>query len=235
MSDTPTPHSPDANVNAVIAKLVARSKQGIIDYHGQTTERTDLTTQEWLTHLQSELTDGAIYAQKLISFFEKFDAADKELAELRAFKVQVEGITEDAASFADSLPEIQHPQEDLSFDAVNAFCHPLEGSQDYEAIKGKCLDLASELDNEQMRGLAQRNELKARLDAATPKISTELPTEAGPYWWRIFPSTDWMLIEIVSFEGSSGDELFLYQFGQPTRKLSTLLRVGEWVRILPPQ
>ena len=52
----------DANVEAVRAKLLDRSRVGFAKY-GVTTERTDLTLADWLTHLQEELMDAAVYAE----------------------------------------------------------------------------------------------------------------------------------------------------------------------------
>lgn len=63
---TPLGISPDRNVEAVRAKLLQRSQTGLEKY-GTTTERTDLGPVEWLTHLQEELMDAAVYAQRIIS------------------------------------------------------------------------------------------------------------------------------------------------------------------------
>lgn len=54
--------SPDANVEAIREMLLQRSKVGLAKY-GVTTERTDLTLVQWLTHLQEELLDGAVYVE----------------------------------------------------------------------------------------------------------------------------------------------------------------------------
>tara|TARA_R110002126_G_scaffold56480_4_gene150903 strand:+ start:572 stop:724 length:153 start_codon:yes stop_codon:yes gene_type:complete len=37
--------------------------------YGTTMERTDLSIKEWLTHLQEELLDGAVYIEKLKELF----------------------------------------------------------------------------------------------------------------------------------------------------------------------
>ena len=52
----------DGNVEAVRAKLLARSRIGLAKY-GVTTERTDLTLADWLKHLQEELMDAAVYVE----------------------------------------------------------------------------------------------------------------------------------------------------------------------------
>ena len=54
----------DKNVENVVSQLRSREKQGMKKY-GVNTERTDLSTLEWLHHLQEELMDGAVYIEKL--------------------------------------------------------------------------------------------------------------------------------------------------------------------------
>jgi len=54
----------DKNVTAVIERMLQRSDVGLRKY-GVTTERTDLTTEQWFTHLQEELMDACIYIEKL--------------------------------------------------------------------------------------------------------------------------------------------------------------------------
>jgi hypothetical protein len=49
----------------VIAKIEARAELGRQKY-GKTMTRKDLTFRQWVTHLQKELLDAAIYAEKLI-------------------------------------------------------------------------------------------------------------------------------------------------------------------------
>ena len=55
----------DANVEAVRQKLKDRAEVGLRKY-GVTTERTDLTTRQWLIHAQEEAMDLAVYLQRLI-------------------------------------------------------------------------------------------------------------------------------------------------------------------------
>ena len=57
--------SPDANVEAIRAKLLERSKVGLKKY-GVTTERDDLDLAAWLIHLQEELMDAAVYIEAAI-------------------------------------------------------------------------------------------------------------------------------------------------------------------------
>ena len=50
----------------------------IRDRYGVNTDRTDLSTLEWLQHLQEELMDGAVYIEKLKAELggEKTDSRD---------------------------------------------------------------------------------------------------------------------------------------------------------------
>ncbi len=48
----------------VIEKIRQRAEVGLKKY-GVTMEREDLTNIEWLTHLQEELLDGAVYIERL--------------------------------------------------------------------------------------------------------------------------------------------------------------------------
>jgi hypothetical protein len=57
-------NSPDSNVEAVREGLLQRSVRGLEKY-GVTTNRTDLSVLQWLTHLQEELMDAAVYIEKL--------------------------------------------------------------------------------------------------------------------------------------------------------------------------
>ena len=54
----------DKNVTSVVERMLQRSDVGLRKY-GVTTERTDLTVEQWLTHLQEELMDSCIYIEKL--------------------------------------------------------------------------------------------------------------------------------------------------------------------------
>ena len=60
----PTSTSIDPNVEAVIDIMVTRADKGYKKY-GTDTTRQDLTTFNWLTHLQEELLDAAIYIEVL--------------------------------------------------------------------------------------------------------------------------------------------------------------------------
>tara|TARA_B100001250_G_C19725628_1_gene755915 strand:- start:748 stop:1011 length:264 start_codon:yes stop_codon:yes gene_type:complete len=54
----------DKNVEHVVSQLRDREQRGLSKY-GVNTERTDLSTLEWLQHLQEELMDGAVYIERL--------------------------------------------------------------------------------------------------------------------------------------------------------------------------
>ena len=56
----------DKNVKNVIVQLRSRAEQGMNKY-GVNTERSDLSTLEWLQHLQEELMDATVYIEKLKS------------------------------------------------------------------------------------------------------------------------------------------------------------------------
>lgn len=59
------PPAKDFNVESLVTKHRDRDAMGLAKY-GVTTERSDLSTQEWLVHLQEELMDAAVYIQRLI-------------------------------------------------------------------------------------------------------------------------------------------------------------------------
>ena len=54
----------DKNVENVVKQLRDREEEGLQKY-GVTTERKDLTTLQWLQHLQEELMDASVYIEKL--------------------------------------------------------------------------------------------------------------------------------------------------------------------------
>jgi hypothetical protein len=54
----------DPNVVAVAEQLHERSRVGYLKYK-TTTTRQDLSTLDWLQHLQEELLDAAVYIQRL--------------------------------------------------------------------------------------------------------------------------------------------------------------------------
>jgi len=54
----------DINVENVCNSLKEREKRGMSKY-GVNTMRKDLSTLEWLQHLQEELMDACVYVEKL--------------------------------------------------------------------------------------------------------------------------------------------------------------------------
>ena len=54
----------DKNVEKVITQLRDREEEGLRKY-GVNTERKDLSSLEWLQHLQEELMDASVYIEKL--------------------------------------------------------------------------------------------------------------------------------------------------------------------------
>jgi hypothetical protein len=59
--DAPTK---DSIVNSVISKFAERSNLGYIKY-GKTLDRKDLTTGQWIQHMQEELMDAILYLERL--------------------------------------------------------------------------------------------------------------------------------------------------------------------------
>ncbi len=67
-SETPdAPHLKrvDPNVCTVTEKYFVRARQGMEKY-GVDTTRKDLSTTEWLVHLQEELMDATVYIERLL-------------------------------------------------------------------------------------------------------------------------------------------------------------------------
>jgi len=54
----------DEIVESILNRFSLRSKAGIEKY-GVTLQREDLTTLEWLNHLQEELMDATLYIERL--------------------------------------------------------------------------------------------------------------------------------------------------------------------------
>ena len=54
----------DSIVKSVVSLYKERSRVGIEKYN-KTMDRNDLSTSEWLQHLQEELMDAALYIEKL--------------------------------------------------------------------------------------------------------------------------------------------------------------------------
>jgi hypothetical protein len=74
------PEIQDSIVNSVVNQFKERSEVGIAKY-GVTLDREDLSTLEWLQHLQEELFDASLYIEKLKSKLHIIDMmkADEEL------------------------------------------------------------------------------------------------------------------------------------------------------------
>ena len=60
----------------VCKKIQKRAGVGKKKY-GTTMERTDLSVHEWLTHLQEELMDAAVYVQRLMEEFKDIELTMK--------------------------------------------------------------------------------------------------------------------------------------------------------------
>ncbi len=59
-----TPERPCPIASAVADAIIERSRVGLAKY-GVNAARTDLTTIQWLTHLQQELMDAAVYIERM--------------------------------------------------------------------------------------------------------------------------------------------------------------------------
>lgn len=69
----------DSNVDAVREKMKRRELAGF-DKYGVSTDRTDLSAEQWLQHLQEELMDACVYTERMF----------KELSALRARVAELE-------------------------------------------------------------------------------------------------------------------------------------------------
>lgn len=56
----------DKFVKSVRKKFKERKEMGVKKY-GVTLERDDLSTKEWMVHLQEELMDATLYVERLLS------------------------------------------------------------------------------------------------------------------------------------------------------------------------
>jgi hypothetical protein len=70
----------------------------------------------------------------------------------------------------------------------------------------------------------------------THPISTELPTEPGPYWWREKDGSEWQSIIMMD-----GDWLFTYGPSMRTTEHCDMARflvlhgIGQWIKIERPE
>ena len=66
----------DKNVEKVITQFRDREEEGLRKY-GVNTERTDLSSLEWLQHLQEELMDASVYIEKLKNEMKEYEKEKK--------------------------------------------------------------------------------------------------------------------------------------------------------------
>ena len=62
--ETRTVIKTDTVVDSIVDSFISRAAQGKTKY-GQTLDRQDLSTLEWIRHAQEELMDGILYLEKL--------------------------------------------------------------------------------------------------------------------------------------------------------------------------
>ena len=74
----------DKNVEKVITQLRDREEQGMSKY-GVNTERKDLSTLEWLQHLQEELMDASVYIEKLKNELKETQQKDFNNSEIQYY------------------------------------------------------------------------------------------------------------------------------------------------------
>lgn len=79
----------DSNVDAVREKMKRRELAGF-DKYGVSTDRTDLSAEQWLQHLQEELMDACVYTERMLK---ELSALRERVAELEEEKaVCINGI-----------------------------------------------------------------------------------------------------------------------------------------------
>jgi len=71
----------DRNVEAVCSKHRIRAEKGLQKY-GVDTTRTDLSLTDWLVHLQEELMDAAVYAERLLCSIKETEQTEQLQAEI---------------------------------------------------------------------------------------------------------------------------------------------------------
>ena len=71
----------DKNVEKVITQLRDREEEGLRKY-GVNTERKDLSTLEWLQHLQEELMDASVYIERLKNDLQTLPHVPKDFGEI---------------------------------------------------------------------------------------------------------------------------------------------------------
>jgi len=82
----------DPIVESVISKYQKRSAEGMIKY-GVTMMRDDLSTIDWLNHLQEELMDATLYLERLRVKLESIEVSKNDEEDLH-FKLSEQGYFE---------------------------------------------------------------------------------------------------------------------------------------------
>ncbi len=77
----------DKNVEAVREKLKQRAERGLSKY-GVTTERTDLSMKDWITHAQEEAMDLAVYLERIKSDMNCHDCGEVNPADIHTCSPQ---------------------------------------------------------------------------------------------------------------------------------------------------
>jgi len=93
----------DKIVSAVIERFILRSDAGITKY-GTTLDRSDLSVDQWLTHLQEELMDATLYIEKLKQVVSSGTLCMTADSYMRANKQTIDGFLYIRISDLDILP-----------------------------------------------------------------------------------------------------------------------------------
>lgn len=93
----------DSVVLAVIENFFSRSDAGIKKY-GITLERTDLTHEQWVTHLQEELMDAVLYIERIKMLMKQKQVTATSESWLNADKKTIDGFLYIKISDLDILP-----------------------------------------------------------------------------------------------------------------------------------
>lgn len=83
--------TPDSIVTTITQRFIDRAKFGFNKY-GTDLDRTDLSTSEWIKHMQDELHDAYLYSEKLLQNERKTE----RLLYLALKWIHVDDISEDA-------------------------------------------------------------------------------------------------------------------------------------------
>ena len=91
-------------VDKVVFKLKSRQELGLIKY-GVSMDREDLSTEQWLEHLQEELLDGACYIEKILNTNEQYQLEIRAADMPAKVQQEIERLTAEKCAEIDRLRE----------------------------------------------------------------------------------------------------------------------------------